>query len=202
MVKKIPYAQVLGITLVSGVALAVAGCAQKQVHASVPAYSVPGSVDAGRPMNTAPDTDAAPPQEYSPVAPVIAPDRGSQPGVAAALPSKNLSPAPPRPAVGQPPAEVAAEPASRPLPPQISPQLSVSDQASYQRKMNEDTAIAEKNLQDANGRQLNAGQQDLIEKIRSFLMQSRDASKSGDWARAQNLSQKARLLSIELANSF
>ena len=32
--------------------------------------------------------------------------------------------------------------------------------------------------------------------------QARDAGKSGDWTRAQNLAQKARLLSIELANSF
>ena len=42
----------------------------------------------------------------------------------------------------------------------------------------------------------------LVEKIRSFLAQSLDASKSGDWARAQNLAQKARLLSTELINSF
>jgi hypothetical protein len=49
---------------------------------------------------------------------------------------------------------------------------------------------------------LSAAQQDLVEKIRSFVSQSRDASKSGDWARAQNLAQKARLLSIELLNSL
>jgi hypothetical protein len=41
-----------------------------------------------------------------------------------------------------------------------------------------------------------------VGKIRSFLSQSRDASKDGDWARAQNLAQKARLLSNELINSF
>jgi len=149
-------------------------------------------------MTTAPDTDAAPPQEAAAVAPAI-PAESQAP---VTIPSKNSTPAPPRPVVEQPPAEVAAEPSARPAPPQISPQLSPGDQASYQRKMNEDTAIAEKNLQDASGRQLNAAQQDLVEKIRSFLMQSRDASKGGDWARAQNLSQKARLLSIELINSF
>ena len=52
------------------------------------------------------------------------------------------------------------------------------------------------------GKALSAAQQDLAEKIRSFLAQSRDASKGGDWARAQNLSQKARLLSVELINSL
>jgi len=49
---------------------------------------------------------------------------------------------------------------------------------------------------------LNAAQQDLVGKIRSFADQSRDASKAGDWARAQNLAQKARLLSVELLNSL
>jgi hypothetical protein len=42
----------------------------------------------------------------------------------------------------------------------------------------------------------------LVEKIRSFLGQSRDAGKGGDWVRAQNLSQKARLLSAELIASL
>jgi hypothetical protein len=194
-------ARVLAVLLVGGIALAVAGCAQRKVQAAAPVYSAPAPSDAGRPMTTAPDTDAAPPQEAAAVAPAIPPESAaSQPPVT--ILSKNSTPVPPRPVVEQPPAEVAAEPAARPAPPQISPQLSAGDQASYQRKLNEDTAIAEKNLQDASGKPLNAGQQDLVEKIRSFLMQSRDASKGGDWARAQNLSQKARLLSIELINSF
>jgi hypothetical protein len=63
-------------------------------------------------------------------------------------------------------------------------------------------SAAERNLAQVAGKQLSAGQQDLAEKIRSFLSQSRDASKSGDWARALNLAQKARLLSVELVNSF
>ena len=84
----------------------------------------------------------------------------------------------------------------------ISPQLSPQDVAAYQRKINEDSAVAENNLLQINKKQLNAGQQDLRGKILSFLAQSRDASKGGDWARAQNLAQKARLLSVELVNSF
>jgi hypothetical protein len=76
------------------------------------------------------------------------------------------------------------------------------DQASYQRKTNGDVSVARKNLQAAQGRQLNSAQQDLVDKIRSFLSQSQDASKGGDWARAQNLAQKARLLSVELVDSL
>jgi hypothetical protein len=172
----------------------------KGVHATAPVYSSPAPSEAERPMTTAPDTDATPPQEVATVAPAIPSEPAAQTPVT--IPSKNLTPAPPKPVVEQPPSEAPNEPASRPAAPLISPQLSASDQASYQRKMNDDTAIAEKNLQDANGKQLNAAQQDLVEKIRSFLTQSRDASKGGDWTRAQNLSQKARLLSIELINSL
>ena len=194
------YDRALGVILVGGIALAVMGCAQRKVHAAAPVYSAPASSDAGRPMTTAPDTNATPPQEVAAVAPAIPSESSSQTPVT--IPSKNSSPAPPRPVVEQPASEAAAEPSARPLAPQISPQLSPGDQASYQRKMNDDTAIAEKNLQDASGKQLNAAQQDLVEKIRSFLAQSRDASKGGDWARAQNLSQKGRLLSMELINSL
>ncbi len=85
---------------------------------------------------------------------------------------------------------------------QITPELSPGDQASYERKTTDDLAVAEKNLGQANGKQLSAAQQDLVAKITSFASQSRDASKSGDWARAQNLAQKARLLSVELLNSL
>jgi hypothetical protein len=98
--------------------------------------------------------------------------------------------------------EAPAEPPARTPAPQISPQLSAGDQASYERKTTEDAAVAEKNIQGASGRQLNAAQQDIVDKVRSFLSQARDASKTGDWARAQNLAQKARLLSVELANSL
>jgi hypothetical protein len=102
----------------------------------------------------------------------------------------------------EPVTEAAAEPPARPPAPLISPQLSPGDQASYERKTGEDVSVAEKNLQGAQGKQLSAAQQDLVDKIRSFLAQARDASKGGDWARAQNLAQKARLLSIELVNSL
>ena len=151
-------------------------------------------------MTMAPDTDATPPLEAGAVPPALPTESLVQSPFA--IPGMRPTPSPPRPAVGQPTTEVAAEPAARPVVPQISPQLSPGDQASYQRKTNEDVVTAERNLQEASGKQLNAGQQDLIEKIRSFLAQSREASKGGDWARAQNLSQKARLLSIELMNSF
>ena len=149
-------------------------------------------------MNIAPDTNATPPVEQE-AAPPTLPAASATPPPVTILSKK---PAPPKPAE-QPPAEVAAaEPPAHPPAPQISAQLSPGDQANYERKRSEDVVTAEKNLQEASGKPLSAAQQDLAEKIRSFLAQSRDASKAGDWARAQNLSQKARLLSVELINSL
>jgi hypothetical protein len=150
-------------------------------------------------MNTAPDTNALPPTEMVTPAPPI-PDTATTPPPVT-IPHAKTGPKPPRPAP-EPAPEAPADQLVHPLAPQISPQLSPGDQASYERKTNEDTDVAEKNLQQANGKQLSAAQNDLVEKIRSFLSQSREAAKAGDLARAQNLAQKARLLSVELVESL
>lgn len=148
-------------------------------------------------MTIAPDTSATPPLESSPVAPAVAADVPSTPPIS--IPATQAAPAPRKPQ--EPAPETGTEPASRRPAPLISPQLSPGDQASYERETGEDIAVAEKNLQGTQGKLLSATQQDIVDKIRSFLAQARDASKSGDWARAQNSAHKARLLSIELANS-
>jgi hypothetical protein len=190
----------VAILLAWSLSLASTGCAHKKVQAAAPVTVAPAPPlsETERPMNTAPDTDATPPVEAEAAPPTVAGDSTTPPPVT--IPSKK--PAPPKPAAEQPATDVASEPPAHPPAPQISAQLSPGDQASYERKTNEDVGIAEKNLQEANGRQLSASQRDLVEKIRSFLAQSRDASKAGDWARAQNLSQKARLLSVELIGSL
>lgn len=157
--------------------------------------------EAERPMTIAPDTDATPPMPPEQPAPNL-PTATAAPPLAAITKPKS-PPAPPKPPVEQPASsENAADSAAHPPAPQISPQLSPADQQNYERRMNDDVTAAEKGLQQTNGRQLNAYQQDLVEKIHSFLDQSRDASKGGDWARAQNLAQKAHILSTELVNSL
>jgi len=148
-------------------------------------------------MTTAPDTDATPPVETA-AAPPALPE--SPTPAQMTLPTSKL-PSLRRPAPGQAPADAPTEPA-HPAAPLISPQLSPDDQAAYQRKTGEDIYVAKKNLQEVSGRQFSAAQQDLVEKINSFLAQSESASKDGDWARARNLAQKARLLSAELIASF
>ena len=175
------------------------GCGPKNVHASAPAPA-PVAGEATRPMTVAPDTDANPPGETLAAPPTLPPTTASN-APAVNIPSAKPE-APRKPAEEQPAADANTEPAAHPPAPQISPQLSANDQAGYERRINDDVTLAEKNLQEANGKQLSAGQHDLVEKIRSFLAQSREASKSGDWTRAQNLAQKARLLSVEFVNSL
>lgn len=191
-----PFALVLCCT-----SLIAAGCAKKNVQATPPVASppAPSLSEVERPMTIAPDTDAAPPTENPPaVPPAVAAEEPSTPPIS--IPATKAAPNPRKPP--EPSVEAAAEPPPRKPAPVISPQLSPSDQASYERKTGEDLNVAEKNLQGAQGKQLNAAQQDIVDKVRSFLTQARDASKVGDWARAQNLAQKARALSVELVNSL
>ncbi len=182
--------------------LAIAGCEGKNVRASVPASApAPASAQADRPMTTAPDTDATPPVGVAAAPPPSIPGSPT-PSPSVAIPAATPAPAPRRPSEGQVPDQGDVGSAARKPALQITPELSPGDQASYERKTTDDLAVAEKNLGQASGKQLSAAQQDLVAKITSFASQSRDASKSGDWARAQNLAQKARLLSVELLNSL
>jgi hypothetical protein len=188
-----------GLLAVCGLALAATGCPKKNGQARAPVFAAPAPTpETERPMNTAPDTSAAPPVEaVNP--PALSPAETVPPSVS--IPSKK-PPAPRRPAAGQPAMDVSSEPPAHAPAPQISPEISAHDQATYERNTGDNIAVAEKNLQDASGKNWNAAQQDLVDKIRSFLAESRQASKDGDWARAQTLAQKARLLSVELINSF
>lgn len=191
----------LGVLGACMLALAAGGCARKNVHATPPAAAAPAPSAAAteRPMTTAPDTDAVPP-----VAGATPPAVASTPPGPPPVEMESEIPPAPRRKPGQAPAAEpdAGEQAAPPPSPRIFPQLSERDQSAYRQKTNKDIATAQQNLDRASGRQLSAAQQDLVGKIRSFLAQSLDASKSGDWTRAQNLALKARLLSVELLNSL
>jgi hypothetical protein len=185
----------------TGLSCSVAGCDRTSVKAAAPVNAAPTAIAAdSKPItNIAPDTDALPPVES--VVPPPAPTATA----AAPLPVEPTHTKPPPPPHRQPAeasSDTQAEQPARTPPPQISPQLSPGDQASMRRTTGEDTNVAQKNLQQASGKVLNAAQQDLLEKIRSFLAQSDEAGKGGDWSRAQTLAQKARLLSVELVDSL
>jgi hypothetical protein len=191
-----------GLVLVCTLAaMLLCGCEPKTAKAAAPVAAAPAPQPSdGKPLtNIAPDTDELPPPENvptppSPAATTVAP--------LPVTPAQTKPAPPPR----KPPAESSedspAEQPARTPPPQISPQLSPGDEASLQHKRQDDINVAQRNLQQSSGRVLSAAQNDLVDKIRSFLSQSEEAGKAGDWARAQNLSQKARLLSVELVDSL
>ncbi len=122
----------------------------------------------------------------------------------------SLQPPPPPPEVSPPPAPAPPRPpataeAVRPREPealQISPQLSAARLAVTQRRTTDDIRVAERNLQLAYGKELNASQEDLLGKVRGFLAQAREAIRASDWIRANNLAQKAEILSAELLRSL
>jgi|HubBroStandDraft_4_1064222.scaffolds.fasta_scaffold182250_2 outer membrane biosynthesis protein TonB len=194
-------ARVLAALLLSGISLAVSGCNEKKVQAARPVDSAPAAtaIQTPPPSTTAPDTTAMPPVASAQVPPPEVPASSTAPPPIVA-PTTKPAPKPQRPAPEQP--APVAEDHARPPAPQISPQLSDDAKANYQRGTAEDIGVAEGNLQQAKGKRLNAQQLDLVDKIRNFLDQSSNATKEGDLARAKNLAQKARLLSVELINSL
>ena len=86
----------------------------------------------------------------------------------------------------------------QPTAPSLAPELSPQEIAAAQSQMNESVAIAQKNLDVTKGRTLNPTQSDLASKVTSFLQESKDAARDGDWTRARNLAKKAQVLSEEL----
>ena len=194
----------LFVLLANGLALATTGCEQKTVKAAVPVAStpMPQPLDSKPLTNVAPDTAATPPEVVEANVPPPAPPPSSADPLPVTSPPTKPAPPPRKQASETQTAEASAEQPVRPPAPLISPQLSANDQATYARKTDDDVSVAESNLQRSADKRLSAAQRDLVEKIQSFLSQSREASKAGDWARAQNLAQKARLLSVELVDSL
>jgi|ERR1700683_1185035 len=163
-------------------AAGLAGCEHHVVHAAVSKMVPPSPVvaDAGQP-------------------PEIHPDDTNVELLAFVMPSEPL--APPEPVHATAPAR-KPETTPRPTAPQISPQISAADEAVYKQRTESAISIAEKNLRQAEGKQLNTSQRDMVEKIKGFVSQSREALTGSDWTRAQNLAQKAEVLSTELAGSL
>src|ERR1019366_5436 len=179
------------LVLLCAAALGMAGCANKPiVSAAPPSGSPPPPVEiAPTPPPTTPPPPEQPTAEPQPETPAPVP-----------TPAPAKRPAAPRP---RPPQPEAAEPAPpKPAPPQISPQLSAKDLETAKNNTTSNITTAEKNLHQADGKQLNAAQKDLTEKISGFLNQAHEAIRADDWVRAQNLAEKARVLSAELVNSF
>jgi hypothetical protein len=92
--------------------------------------------------------------------------------------------------------------AGKPDTPQIVPELSTQESGSLQHETNQSLSVADHNLAGTAGKSLNATQADLASKVRSFMSDSREAGRAGDWTRARDLAKKAQVLSEELARSL
>jgi hypothetical protein len=104
---------------------------------------------------------------------------------------------PPKPRVAQTqPAEPAV--AEKPADPIIVPELSAEQLNSAKAETEHSLEIAEWNLSQTQGKQLNSSQEDVASKVRGFMDAARDAMKNSDWQRAKNLAKKAEVLSHEL----
>jgi hypothetical protein len=181
------------LLLILAAAPVLGGCGKNIVRAAPPSVVMPP-----------PAPPAAPKPEAEPAtAEPIAPPEIAQPAPAL-VPSPRIEPAaPPRPApVPAAPAAAAPQPAPAPAPPRISPVLTAADQQRLTELATDQIRTAERNLQSATGRRLNSLQQDLYQKVQGFLSQAHDAIRANDWVRAQNLAEKAQVLSAELIKSL
>jgi hypothetical protein len=107
-------------------------------------------------------------------------------------------PAPPRPRAAASPAPGPAA-TEKPPEPIIAPELSDDQLSAAKLDAQQSLIVAEKNLSLVKGRRLNAGQQDLVSKIRGFVDSAREAMKENDWQRARSQAKKAEVLSREFA---
>jgi outer membrane murein-binding lipoprotein Lpp len=171
--------------------LLLSGCAERQVKAkpfpwSTYAYTRPLSPDTSLARNDDSDdplADATPEIAPPPSALVIARNAPARPRVPVVNSSQNDSD-------------------SKPDVPQIAPQLTVAEANAAQQQTTQSLSVAERNIGSAEGKTLNATQQDLASKVRSFMAEAHEAAKSGDWTRAKNAAKKAEVLSQELASSL
>ncbi|HEV2299587.1 MAG TPA: hypothetical protein VGR72_13860 [Candidatus Acidoferrales bacterium] len=179
-------------------AFSAAGCARHRTAALPPVTEAPQPTQSVTipPVETTKPADAAPPASQTQTQPPA-----PQPQTAQQTPPATTAPPVDAPPKTDAPKKITVEPPKPPAP-QISQQLSPGDEAELQKQTNQYIGDAEKNLHRADGRDLNANQRDMVEKINGFLNQVHEAMKTSDWTRARNLSQKAFLLSVELANSL
>ena len=179
----------LGICLCSFV---LSGCAERNnVKAHV--KSIPWSANA-RKRPIVPQLQNASYQEAA-MAPQLEPELEPPPS---SLANVNFVPVRPRVVVTSPSSSSPAK--SEPL--TIAPQLTAQETEAAQQQTNLSLSIAERNVGYTRGRTLNAAQSDLVSKVRSFVMEARDAAHNGDWTRASNAAKKAQVLSEELARSL
>ena len=203
---RIARATVAGILLAS--MLALGGCKKKK-----PAVPPP---QAEAPAVTQPEPEAKPPVPAAsePNRPQPEPTQPESAPAAAATPAPKPKTKPrhaakktvPPPAVEKPaeaPAEkqptktVVTEGGAQPATPQLSASMPHDKVIHQKLNTNQLLEATDYNVKSI-ARALSGDEQAMLQHIRSYMQQSRDATKDGDTERAYNLALKAHLLSDEL----
>ena len=181
----------MGVAAWCSLFLLLSGCAQRQLKARpfpwstyaytrpLPSAILPTDPDGNEDPLADATLDIAPP----PSGLVIARSAPSRPRAPVVNPSQNDND-------------------SKPEVPQIAPQLTAAEASAAQQQTTQSLSVAERNIGSAEGKTLNAMQQDLASKVRSFMAEAHEAVKSGDWTRAKNAAKKAEVLSQELASAL
>jgi hypothetical protein len=81
---------------------------------------------------------------------------------------------------------------------QLAPGMSKEQELQSRQATTHLLATTDVNVKSVAGRQLTPAQQGMLDQIRTYMKQSKQASDSGDLARAHTLANKAHLLSDEL----
>src|SRR5450631_1969100 len=165
-----------------------------------PAPSAPAS------PSTSPADGAQPQTEPVPAAP--------QPTAPASTEDKTPTPPPASPPSPAPKAEEKKSPATKASAPghkvvvrnggakdesaQLAPGMSKEQELQSRQATTRLLAVTDANVKSVAGRQLTPAQQGMLDQIQTYMKQSRQASSSGDLARAHTLADKAHLLSDEL----
>ncbi len=197
---RIARATAVGVLLVS--VLVLGGCKKKKPpvpapQAQAPTITQPPQPEAQPPAPVASEPNRPQPQEAQPE--VSAPQEATTPAPKPRRKPHTAKKATPPPA--EKPAEksrtVVNEGGSQPASPQLSasiPQDTAVHQRSNTAQLLEATDYNLKSIT----RKLSSDEKAMVEHIRSYIQQSRDATKEGDTERAYNLALKAHLLSDEL----
>jgi len=197
---RIARATAAGVLLVS--MLALGGCKKKKPPLPPPQAQAPTITqpepqpEVQPPAPVASEPNRPQPQEVQPE--IAAPEAATAPAAKPKKPptARKAAPPPEKPAE-KPSRTVVNEGGSQPPAPQLSasiPRDTAIHQKSNTAQLLEATDYNLKSIT----RQLSSDEKAMVEHIRSYMQQSRNATKEGDTERAYNLALKAHLLSDEL----
>lgn len=201
--------QLVAYAIAVGLLFAASGCAKKRpqlpTQATAPAEPIPSNLPPEiseetppPPPQPAPTPEAPPPEEPKPKPVQHHKHKSTQPAVTA----QNSNPSSASAANNSNTTIAAAHPPTNPAaetPPDTAIAADVSSAQLSQQKQTTAQLIddTQKTINGLN-RSLSHDEQEIVVQIRSYVSQSLDATKEGDFERAYNLATKAHLLSAAL----